>query len=229
MKSSCSGVHPLPLILSSFRFLMPKYESVFPPPGVTVGSDPLIRPPVCLVTLSCSGVQSSLSWSRQLVFFVIAGNRQKKKRHSSVWPLASDPKLPVLSLLLRLRTPQQGECVCSGQGVGLSRHHQWASEDSFHPRPVFASDLFFLAHSYVLLLAVQPRPRLQSASPGGQSRTFTADGQQANFSWRNFRSHLLITWNLWYRFVQHYCLPSYSSDISLTVYSHIRANLTMLC
>lgn len=107
MKSSCSGVHPLPLILSSFRFLMPKYESVFPPPGVTVGSDPLIRPPVCLVTLSCSGVQSSLSWSRQLVFFVIAGNRQKKKdtHLSDPWPL----------------TPSSRFCLSSSGSGPLSR------------------------------------------------------------------------------------------------------------
>lgn len=129
-------------MLSTRRFLTPKYESLFPHREATCSS----RLPVCLaISQVFSRLCSSFCGPDSWIFFVISDNRQKRKREPPLWPPDLwPPQLPVLPLLLGLRAPQWGKSVCSGQGFGLSRR----LEDSFPVQTGFPPPIdLFLALS----------------------------------------------------------------------------------
>lgn len=114
-----------------------------------------------------SGVQSSLwfvLWSKQLFyFFVISGNRQKRKRAVSLTPDLW-PQLLVLPLLLDFAPLGGGKSVCSGQGGVVCPGISGRLQDSFpvetgFPPPIFS---FSLSHSLARSFA-------RSFSPGPDS------------------------------------------------------------
>lgn len=153
-------------------------HSAFTSAGLAHPSQVFHSSPLCSTLLVC------------FAFFVISGNRQKRKR--AVSPPTTDLRPPApgcaslsSSTVPRVRPPFARVRVCvSGQCFGLSRRGGRRLEDSFPPFQTavpLLSDLLVLTRPFTLLLAhsiscslarsfVQPGPRLQSASPGGESR-----------------------------------------------------------
>lgn len=96
--------------------------------------------------------------------------KKKKKKNPPLCPLTSDPSSWFCCCSLGFRPPQGGVRVCSGQrfwSVPTSGGVvSWS--DRVSP-PIVLSVALSFVHSLV-----QPGPRLQSASPGGHKRHFTA-------------------------------------------------------
>lgn len=134
---------------------------------------PPISPSVCR-----SAVSNSFSGSDSCVF-LSSQVTDKKEREPPVWPPDLWPNSLPLSVLLLLLL-----CVFMS-GVWSVPSFRGCLENSFPcfrpvSLPIFSfsscarSLSLLLVHSLSASLA-QPGPRLPSASPGGQSRTFTAE------------------------------------------------------
>ena len=128
-----------------------------------------------------SGVQSSLCfvlWSRQLFyFFVISGNRQKRKRAVSPTPDLW-PQLLVLPLLLDFAPLGGGKSVCSGQGGVVCPGISGRLQDSFPVETGFPLRSS-LSRSLTLLLVHSLARSAQDQTPISVSwrreQTFTVD------------------------------------------------------